>query len=161
MFHWKPEGRYRRTQSMAKAPFWFSAEHRWTVLTPFWLLANNIFLDIDSFRAVPSIICIGHTQYLMYEMLGLKPRDSFGEFDNIFSWSSESAGNHQKSPSDLPAIVWNNYCNAILPNGKLSLCIYGKVFGGTPNIFMFWLYPENWTISERTVNRALIVHTTL
>ena len=35
---------------------------------------------------------------------------------------------------------------------------YGKVFGGTPNIFMFWLFPENGSISERTVNRALIVH---
>ena len=39
--------------------------------------------------------------------------------------------------------------------------IYGKVFGGTPNIFMFWLFPENGSISEPTVNRALIVHTTL
>ena len=38
---------------------------------------------------------------------------------------------------------------------------YGKVFGGTPNIFMFWLFPENESISERTINRALIVHTTL
>ena len=40
---------------------------------------------------------------------------------------------------------------------------YGKVFRGTLNIFMFWLFPENgkWKISERTVNRALIVHTTL
>ena len=34
--------------------------------------------------------------------------------------------------------------------------IYGKVFGGTPNICMFWLFPENGSISERTVNRALI-----
>ena len=33
---------------------------------------------------------------------------------------------------------------------------YGKVFGGIPNIFMFWLFPENGSISERTVNRALI-----
>ena len=39
--------------------------------------------------------------------------------------------------------------------------IYGKVFGGTPNIFMFWLFPENGSISEQTVNMALIVHTTL
>ena len=34
---------------------------------------------------------------------------------------------------------------------------YGKVFGGTPNICMFWLFPENGSISERTVNRALKV----
>ena len=31
---------------------------------------------------------------------------------------------------------------------------YGKVFRGTPNMLMFWIFPE-------TVNRALIVHTTL
>ena len=35
--------------------------------------------------------------------------------------------------------------------------MYGKVFGGTPNILMFWIFPENVSISERTVNRALIV----
>ena len=29
-----------------------------------------------------------------------------------------------------------------------------------PNIFMFGLFPENASISERIVNRALIVHTT-
>ena len=38
---------------------------------------------------------------------------------------------------------------------------YGKVFGGTPNILMFLIFPENGSISERTVNRALIVHTAL
>ena len=38
---------------------------------------------------------------------------------------------------------------------------YGKMFGGIPNTFMFWLFPENGSISKRTVNRALIVHTTL
>ena len=40
--------------------------------------------------------------------LNLKPQDSFGEFNHFFSWSSESAGNHQKTPSDLPAIVLND-----------------------------------------------------
>ena len=36
------------------------------------------------------------------------------------------------------------------------MCItYGKVFGGTPNIFMFWLFPENGRISERTANRGI------
>ena len=38
---------------------------------------------------------------------------------------------------------------------------YGKLFGGTPNIFMFGLFLANGSISEWTVNRALIVHTTL
>ena len=34
---------------------------------------------------------------------------------------------------------------------------YGKVFGGTPNICMFSLFSENGSISDRTINRALIV----
>ena len=72
----------------------------------------------------------------------------------VFSWSSESAGNHQKTPSDLPAIVLNDiYCNAILPyRCQIMYITYGKVFGGTPNILMFWIFPENGSISERTVN---------
>ena len=37
----------------------------------------------------------------------LKPQDSFGEFEKN-KFSSESAGNHQKTPSDLPAIVLND-----------------------------------------------------
>ena len=32
---------------------------------------------------------------------------------------------------------------------------YGKVFEGTPNIFMFWLFLENWSISERTVTQGI------
>ena len=49
--------------------------------------------------------------FAMYQNypLALKPQDSFGEFVLVsFSWSSESAGNHQKTPSDLPAIVLND-----------------------------------------------------
>ena len=49
---------------------------------------------------------------IMVDNKCLKPQDSFGEFDKKKSWSSESAGNHQKTPSDqgsdLPAIVWND-----------------------------------------------------
>ena len=41
MFCWEPEGRYRCTESMATAPFWFSTEHRWTVLMPFWLSTDD------------------------------------------------------------------------------------------------------------------------
>ena len=40
--------------------------------------------------------------------MSLKPQDSFGKFDNFFLDLPESAGNHQKTPSDLPAIVWND-----------------------------------------------------
>ena len=41
-------------------------------------------------------------------LCNLKPEDSFGEFNNFFFKSSESVGNHQKTPSDLPTIVWND-----------------------------------------------------
>ena len=63
---------------------------------------------------------------LMYEYAQSKPQDSFGEFDKFFQKSSESAGNHQKNtirPS-CNCFEWHIYCNAILPNGKLSLCTY-------------------------------------
>ena len=33
-----------------------------------------------------------------------------------------------------------------------------KVFGGTPNIFMFWLFSENGSISEQIVNMALTLY---
>ena len=39
--------------------------------------------------------------------------------------------------------------------------IFVWAFGETPIMLMFWLFPENGSISKRTVNRALIVHTTL
>ena len=48
MFRWAPEGRYRCTMSMAIAPFRFSAEHLWIVITPFWLetkTRNNVILS--------------------------------------------------------------------------------------------------------------------
>ena len=65
-----------------------------------------------------------------------------------------------------------NGCKCVLPAldlrslqylkvlANISYISYGKVFGGTPNIFMFWLFPENGSISERIVN-TLIVHTTV
>ena len=40
MFHWEPEGRYHCTKSTAIAPFWFSTEHRWIVITPFCFSAD-------------------------------------------------------------------------------------------------------------------------
>ena len=105
----------------------------------------------------------GHLSIFTH-MKHLKPQDSFGEFDNFFlDRSSESAGNHQKTPSDLLAIVWNDILSCSIAQWQIIIMYitYGKVFGGTPNIFMFWFFPENGSISERTVNRALIVHTTL
>ena len=37
----------------------------------------------------------------------------------------------------------------------------GRVFGETPNIFTFWLFLDNLSISEQTIDRALIIHTEL
>ena len=88
----------------------------------------------------------------------LKPQDSFGEFDKFFLDLQKVQGIIRKHHQTFLQLFWMTY--AILPSGKLSLYIYGKVFGGTPNIFTFWLFSENGSISERTVNRALLVHTT-
>ena len=57
-------------------------------------------------------------------------------------------------------LFWMTYCNCNIAQWQIIIMYitYGKVFGGT--FFMFWLFPENGTISEWTVNRALIVHTT-
>ena len=37
----------------------------------------------------------------------------------------------------------------------------GSVFGGTPNILIFWLVLDNLSISEQTIDRALTIHTEL
>ena len=35
----------------------------------------------------------------------------------------------------------------------------GRVFGGTPKILIFWLFLDNLSISEQTIDRALTIHT--
>ena len=94
----------------------------------------------------------------------LKPQDSFGEFNNKNSWSSENVGNHQKTPSDLPAIVLNDIlqCNYYCPVANYHHVhnLWQSVRGDSEH-FTFWLFPENGSILERIVNRALTVHTTL
>ena len=40
----------------------------------------------------------------------------------------------------------------------------GRVFGGgggTPNILIFWLFLDNVSISEQTIDLALTIHTEL
>ena len=37
----------------------------------------------------------------------------------------------------------------------MYITYHGQVFGETPNIFMFWLFPENGSISERTVKHGI------
>ena len=35
----------------------------------------------------------------------------------------------------------------------------GRVFGETPNILIFWLFLDDLSISEQTIDRALTIHT--
>ena len=37
----------------------------------------------------------------------------------------------------------------------------GRVFGGTLNILIFWLFLDDLRISEQTMDRALTIHTEL
>ena len=61
MFWWELEGCYCCTKSVVIAPFWFSTEHHWTVLTPFWLLADNIHLHtLESDSLKKKIVFISH-----------------------------------------------------------------------------------------------------
>ena len=42
MFHWEPERCYCHRLYTAIVPFWFSKEHHWIVITPFWLSIDNM-----------------------------------------------------------------------------------------------------------------------
>ena len=37
----------------------------------------------------------------------------------------------------------------------------GRVFGGTPSSLIFWLFLDNLSISEQTIDMALTIHTEL
>ena len=50
MFRWEPEGRYRCTKSMAISQFWFSTEHLWSAITPFWLSTDDISCEDGSWH---------------------------------------------------------------------------------------------------------------
>ena len=43
MLYWEPEGRYRHRLFTAIAPFWFSTEHHWILITPFWLSTDELY----------------------------------------------------------------------------------------------------------------------
>ena len=47
----------------------------------------------------------------------------------FFSWFSESAGNHQKTPSDLPAVVLNDIIRMVtFGGGNITECSYRGVW---------------------------------
>ena len=65
-------------------------------------------------------------------------------------------------PSIFVENIVMQYCP--VANYHYMYITYGGVFGGTPNLLMFWIYfLKMEAYSERTVNGALIpvVHTTL
>ena len=53
---------------------------------------------------------------------GLKPQDSFGEFNKFFLDLQKVREIIQKHHQTFLQLFGMTYCNAILPNGKLSLC---------------------------------------
>ena len=52
----------------------------------------------------------------------LKPQYSFGEFNNIFLDLQKVQEIIRKHHQTFLQLFGVTYCNAILPNGKLSLC---------------------------------------
>ena len=42
MFCWEPEGRYCHWLCTAIVSFWFSMEHLWAAITPFWLSTDDM-----------------------------------------------------------------------------------------------------------------------
>ena len=52
----------------------------------------------------------------------LKPQDSFGEFDKFFLDLQKVQEIIRKHRQNFLQLFGMMYCNAILPNGKLSLC---------------------------------------
>ena len=60
-------------------------------------------------RVSSTFVCLFVSACLfVYKYYLLKATTQFWWIQQIFSWSSESAWNHQKTPSDLPTIVWND-----------------------------------------------------
>ena len=62
MFHWKPEVCYCHRLCTATAPFWFSTEHHWIVITPFWLSTDKSSWPLFSQRVmITRTIDINHS----------------------------------------------------------------------------------------------------
>ena len=55
-------------------------------------------------------------------LLTLKPQDSFGEFNNFFLDLQKVQEIIRKYDHTILQLFGMTYCNATLPNGKLSLC---------------------------------------
>ena len=64
IFWWEPEGCYGCTKSMVIAPFWFSTEHHWTALMPFWISADRCMVILSQISCC-STMCwyFGYTNW--------------------------------------------------------------------------------------------------
>ena len=90
------------------------------------------------------------------------PQDSFGEYNKFFLDLQKVQEIIRKHHQTFLQLFWMTYCNAILPSGKLSLCItYGKVFWGDSE--HFYVLVISWKLKHFGANcyRTLIVHTAL
>ena len=56
------------------------------------------------------------------QYMKLKPQDSFGEFDKILLDLQKVQEIIRKHHQTFLQLFGMTFCNAILPNGKLSLC---------------------------------------
>ena len=122
------------------------------------LLARHGILLAPGKRASASV-----EPCIVITIVPLKPQDSFGELGIFFLDLQKVQEIIRKHHQTFCKIAFNDklQCNIAQWQIIIMYITYGKVFGGTPNIFMFWLFLENGSISERTVNRALIVNTSL
>ena len=88
----------------------------------------------------------------------LKPQDNFGELNKFFLDLQKVQEMIRKHHQTFLQLFWMTYCNAILPSSNLGQ----SVRGDSEHLYVlaiFWKWKHfgaNWT-----VNRALIVHTTV
>ena len=131
IFSWEPEGHYHYSmricwkreehcvKSMVIAPFWFSAEHHWTALTPFWLSAN------DMHKAVLYLCLKYGTNPCILQMY---VRNVFPQSSNFLEFSNLLAV-HATHSSTLFGILWYE---------KLIMLLFITLFCWYVNQFIPW-----------------------
>ena len=73
----------------------------------------------------------------------LKPQDSFGEISQKKNLDLQKVQEIiRKHHQTFVQMFWMTGCNAIIAQWQIIIMYitYGKVFGGTPNNLMFWLF---------------------
>ena len=82
---------------------------------------RNIVINVTHGR-VSIVKLLKLTSLIVFVSPLLKPQDSFGEFDNFFLDLQKVHEIIRKHHHTFLQLFGMTYCNAILPNGKLSLC---------------------------------------